>query len=754
MSPRRRPARPVQIALCLFCACFALAILSAATAHAAFYDVVFCAGGSGSGNPVLGARPGGFDFGADCGTPAAYPAGGDNYLRISENTTGSAGPTDEASMSWYAPPYTSIVAGGGYTREPNAFNEGWRAKFWGEDWGGGVHNILLQGTGASNSSINWSPTSTFASHLWPYGGWDDYKRFVFGLACVRPGGCDRANFNAVDVNTITLVVDDKQAPQVAFEDGAVVRGEWVRGYQVLAWREFDQGSGLRFSRLGADGAVFPDGTMDYQARGDCHIGYGGTGEFGKGFQPCFPGPWLRYYGLQTQTLSDGQHTLSICLQDYGQYKWGIDTCDRRTIHTDNTAPCKPASLQVTSANPARYLDHFGATFSLPPDPGSPIAKIHYEIIDRTGKVVMSEKVGSGTNPTSLPEIASPSTAGAYTLRVWLEDRVGLLGQAATASIPHDTTPPAAPQGLSVTPPSVSRDADGFDVRWRNVTDAGAPISAVHYRLLNAAGAPVSPEKRVDGAGITSIKDLDTPLQRGTYQLQVWLSDAEGNVGAPATAPLAYECVRSEGRGGSALSSGLGEGAQGEEVVQQGTGSTLSGKLTGAGDVGEVPVCVFSRIVTKSSREFLGVAMTDARGGYRFAIPAGPSRELTAVARSGSREVSSHATLQTIVHPTFDVYRKVIYNKHSATFTGTIPGPSNNQVVVVLQVKRGKGWLAFHRYRTREGGKFTVGYRFTRTDVPTKYLMRAQVRSQAGYPYLQGNSDRLTLIVLPHAPRRR
>ena len=78
---------------------------------------------------------------------------------------------------------------------------------------------------------------------------------------------------------------------------------------------------------------------------------------------------------------------------------------------------------------------------------------------------------------------------------------------------------------------------------------------------------------------------------------------------------------------------------------------------------------------------------------------------------------------------------------------------NNQVVVVLQVKRGKGWLAFHRYRTREGGQFTVGYRFTRTDVPIKYLMRAQVRAQGAYPYLQGNSDLLTLIVLPRAPRR-
>jgi hypothetical protein len=733
--------------------------IAAANAHAAFYDVVFCAGGNGSGNPTLGARPGGFDFGTDCGEPPSYPSDGGHYLRLNENTTGAAGQGDEASMSWYAPPYTSIVAGGGYTREPNAFNEGWRARFWGEDWSGGVHNVMFQGSGNIEGGgefpfLTKNTTSIFASHLWPYGGWDDYKRFVFGLACVRPAGCDRGNFNAADANTISLVVNDHQDAQVAFEDGQTVRGEWVRGYQVLAWRESDQGSGLRFSRLGTEGGVFADGTIDYQANGGCRIGYRDGGrEFAKGFQPCTAGPYLRYYGLQTSNLPDGQNTLAICLQDYAQYINHTDSCDRRTIHTDNTAPGKPAGLEVTSANPQRYLDHFGAKWTLPPDSGSPIAKVQYDVVDSTGKVVMPEKIVSGANPTALLDIEGPAKPGPYTLRVWLEDSVGLIGPAAEAPIPHDTTPPAAPQNLSVTPPSTTRGADGFDVRWKNVLDAGSPIDAVHYRVLNGAGAPVVSEKTI-GGDTEAIADLDTPRQRGGYELQVWLSDAEGNVGVPSSAPLAYECTRSEASGGSALTGGLGEKGAAEEVVPQGSGSTLRGKLTGsAGGVGDAPVCVFSRVVTDSTREFLGIAMTGADGGYQLAIPAGPSRELSAVHRSGAREVSSHATLQTIVHPTFSAYRKVVYNKHSAQFTGTIPGPDNDQVVVVLQVKRGNGWLAFHRYRTREGGQFTVGYRFTRTDVPTKYLMRAQVRAQGGYPYLQGNSDRLTLIVMPRAPRR-
>lgn len=857
-SGRRSGIQPETVVLWALVLAIGIAAVGAANAKAAFYDVVFCAGGNGSGNPTPGARPGFFDWRADCGAPPSYPADGNSSLQLSENTTGTAGEGDEVSLSWYAPPATSIVAGGGYTRMPNAFNQGWRARFWGEDWGGGVHNILLQGSGGIEGTgefpwITKNTTSTFASHLWPYGGWDDYRRFVFGLACGRPGGCDRANFNAVDAHSITLVVDDRQAPQVAFEDAPIIRGEWVRGPQVFAWREFDQGSGLRFSRLGADGAVFADGTIDYGARGDCHIGYRDGGrEFGKGFQPCFPGPWLRYYELGTQSLLDGGHTLSICLQDYGQYKNGADTCDRRTIRTDNTAPGKPASLQVTSTNPARYLDRFGATFSLPPNQGSPIAKVYYQVLNAAGEVLIARKTVSGTDPTSLAGIEGPKKPGAYTLRVWLEDSVGNTGPAADAAIPRDTIPPAAPQGLrvagsvsrwqekvdlrwrtlpdagspidkayyrvidgagqavgptrmlggenvqaidglltpakrgdyamqvwlsdaegnvgsaasvplprdtvppaapqevSVAPPGVARAAEGFDVRWRNIADDGSPIEAAHYEVLSPAGKVLVPETTMAGRETEAISELVSPRERGGATLRLWLSDAEGNAGAPVTVPLSYSCVRSEVGAAAKLTSAVAVGERTAAVLEQGSGAILRGRLASAhgGGVGDAALCVFSRVVTEAAPEFVGITLTNADGSYRFTVPAGPSRELTVAYRGGHRELTSAAQIATRVKPSFAVRRKVVRNKGVARFVGHIPGPDNDNVVVVLQVKRGDGWLAFRRYKSRDGGRFTVGYRFTRTDRPTLYLMRAQVRAQGGYPYLQGTSEPLRLIVLP------
>ena len=160
------------------------------------------------------------------------------------------------------------------------------------------------------------------------------------------------------------------------------------------------------------------------------------------------------------------------------------------------------------------------------------------------------------------------------------------------------------------------------------------------------------------------------------------------------------------------------------------------------------ICQFSNVVTDEGRDFLGLAITGRDGGYRFGIAPGPSRNLVVLYRSDHREIRGQSKVETVVHPTFYAKKKTVRNKQFGRFYGEIPGPHNDRVVVVLQARRGKGWIAFRRYRTRGGGRFSLVYRFHNTTRPTKYVMRAQVRQTTGYPYLQGNSDRLVLRVLP------
>ena len=519
---------------------------------------------------------------------------------------------------------------------------------------------------------------------------------------------------------------------------------------------------------------------------------------------------------------------------------------------DNSAPAAPGGLEILSSNPERYLDHFGARWTLPSDPGSPITKVHYNIVNAAGTVVVPEQTFSATNATKLEAIEGPAAAGDYRLRVWLEDAVGLSGPVSTVAIPRDTTPPAAPQSLRVTGPSLGhwnstvdlgwdnitdngspitavhykvldgsgqlvgaahsvtgagvealrsivappkrgqyrahvwledeegnigapasvplpldttppaapqglavaapatpRGSDGFDVRWYNISDDGSAIDAFHYQVLDETGRVVVGTHDVSGSNPQSISELDAPRAAGTYTLKVWLSDAEGNVGAPSEAPLAYSCVRSEAPGGKILTAGVGSERDSVLTVRQGHGSTVGGLLRSSnGPIAGAAVCVFSRVVTDAGREFVGTAMTRADGSYTFPVAAGPSRELAAVYRSEAREIEANATVLTRIRPVLRLRKKTVRNNHKAVFFGRIPGPHNDDVVVVLQVKSGKGWRAFRRYRTRGNGRFKVPYRFTQTRSRTTYVMRAQVRRTVGLPYLPGNSRQLKVRVLP------
>jgi hypothetical protein len=372
-----------------------VAMVLAAPTKAAYYRMVLCAGNNGSNaynistNTTSPQNPGGiFDFVNNCG-PAPYPAGNNAWLRINEHeASGNAGHEAYGDIYYDTPAWVHYKAAGGYTRQPNAFNEGWRARFWILDFANNGIQLMTQGQGLCNCNGQWASGNTFGPHIWPFGNYLDFWRFVYELRCVRSAGCDRTNFNATDANTFIFVLSDDQNSQVGFVGSPLVNGQWSRGTHNVAWNSSDNGSGLRFERLRIDnGDRF---TIDYQALGLCDADGGWGEEFARRFQPCpVGGPFARNIAFDTATLLDGSHGLQICTQDYGQYQGiagtGGQTCDSRTINVDNTPPGAPAGLEVTSANPARYLDHFGAHWSLPPNAGSPITTIHYNIITRPTK---------------------------------------------------------------------------------------------------------------------------------------------------------------------------------------------------------------------------------------------------------------------------------------------------------------------------------------------------------------------------------
>ena len=58
-------------------------------------------------------------------------------MRIAENqASGTAGNGAYGFVYWDTPPYVHYKTAGGWTRQSNAFNDGWRARFWGIDLAG------------------------------------------------------------------------------------------------------------------------------------------------------------------------------------------------------------------------------------------------------------------------------------------------------------------------------------------------------------------------------------------------------------------------------------------------------------------------------------------------------------------------------------------------------------------------------------------------------------------------------------------
>jgi hypothetical protein len=760
-----RVTRPAGIVIVALLVCVGIAVFAAGSAHGAYYKMVACSGSNGIPSPGLSINtntrssnyPAGiFHLWNFCDGQGGDPPGDGSFIRIQEHKVGGeAGNTAYGHLYMRAPSSVSFKTVGVYTRQPDYFNSGWRARVWiGSPYS--TAQIISVGKGLSNNGGQGSPTNGFVGRPWPLEVFYDFDTVVFEMTCARSSGCSTDGKNTADFNGLDFIMEDDHKAKAEFTKTHTdfLSGKWVKGWHVGTYKSSDVGTGIRRERARIDGAEHwvytPSCSISSSAR---------SGEWARKYQPCNDGPHNRSFPVETRDLSDGSHTLAACTQDFAQYQGlygsGSESCAKRTIRTDNTAPGKPAGLEVTSENPERYLSRFGAKWSLPPDPGSPIKKVHYEVIDSRGHVVVPEKTLGGTNPTELAEFDGPQEPGAYRIRVWFEDEVGFLGPAAIAKVPRDTKPPAAPQDLTAAPPSTPRSLDGFDVRWRNIEDSGSPIVAAHYRIKDGRGATVVGEKTVSQRNPESVENLDTPRRQGHYSLSVWLSDAEGNVGAPAKIPLSYSCVRSWSRGGRTLTAGLGEGAGPAAVVKQGEGSTLRGGLYGhRGGIPNAPLCIYSRIVTDQAPEFLGLAMTGADGAYQFPVGAGPSRVVTAIYRPGQRELTARALLQTKVRPTFRLRRNVVRNKGVARFFGCIPGPNAENVVVVLQVKSGKAWRVFRRVRPWSNGCYRMRYRFTQTPRPTVYIMRAQIRATGGYPYLRGNSRARRVRVVPSASRAR
>lgn len=147
---------------------------------------------------------------------------------------------------------------------------------------------------------------------------------------------------------------------------------------------------------------------------------------------------------------------------------------------------------------------------------------------------------------------------------------------------------------------------------------------------------------------------------------------------------------------------------------------------------------------------LGVARTDGQGGFRFKVPAGPSRTVRYHYEGTNTVQPAAAELTTKVDAAarLKVDRRRLRNGQAVRFTGRLLGKPIPKAgkLVALQAKVGRGWRTFATPRANRKGVFKHRYRFTATTGTRRYEFRAVVAREDAYPYEAGLSRTVRVIV--------
>ena len=191
-------------------------------------------------------------------------------------------------------------------------------------------------------------------------------------------------------------------------------------------------------------------------------------------------------------------------------------------------------------------------------------------------------------------------------------------------------------------------------------------------------------------------------------------------------------------------------------MRAGQGALLTGHLTDrSGDGVERATLCIKEGVAGQGLEDQGTVRTDSEGRYRYGVAPGPNRKLEVGYRYNRNQLERHARFFSGLRPRLKLSpKRKTRNGDTLRLFGSIPGPSNDGRIVILQAgyPHGKRWNTFAKAKTDVNGHYSARYRFTATFVTTRYGMRAVVPKQNGYPYKSGVSRVKTIKVIGRSPR--
>jgi hypothetical protein len=718
--------------------------LTPGTAAAGSYEVKFCDGISASATP---ASPDGRGFVFSASTaamangPVQCPTNSDPARGMAQRNTlnrGLARFLDYAAAIFYAP-------GGATVRTLK-----WRGMMHRSDchWTTGVvaGGSVIVGLRA-NEECGFGSFNRPTEFTWEINS----GSFAFIAVCGNFAGCDTTYDSSaptpgaralIRTYSARILVEDSSASGFANIGGGLASGGWVRGSQTVT-ADVTDNVGVASSRF------LIDGTVRREQRLECDYALA---------RPC-PSPVATEYPLDTTTLSEGEHRVSVAATDTAGNASSIE----RTFLVDNTAPARPRAVSVTGGDGWRGTNSFDVSWTNPPDQMAPIVAAHYSLCPTAGSACVR---GSRREEaiTALSDLQLPGP-GDYALRIWLEDAAGNADEQAASDQVHLRLDDRAPA------PTFDPPDPGDPLRVVvSVSDEHSGLAGGEIELQRT-GSNRWRVLATEVAGPQLIARIpDERLPDGEYALRARAADAAGNValtdrrgdGSIATVVLPLRVVTSIRVGVRRVlrqrRSARGQIRRRKLLVPRvrlglGARRVIHGRLTNR-DGQPTPgqrVEVFGRTrMTGATWEPLGVLTTGPRGRFRYRVWAKQSRIIRFVYRGSLtvRPAVADAKLTVRARSSLHASRRWVLNGDKVRFRGRVRGrplPPSGKLVQLQAHFRGR-WRTFAAPRADASGRWRYTYRFGATAGRVVYRLRAAVPRQDLFPFARGRSRTVRVVV--------
>jgi hypothetical protein len=334
----------------------------------------------------------------------------------------------------------------------------------------------------------------------------------------------------------------------------------------------------------------------------------------------------------------------------------------------------------------------------------------------------------------------------------------------TAAV-HDGSAPHVTASGPLLSGGVVRGVQGLQA---TATDSGGGARSVwvYVNGIESRGVDFCPPNH--GSGYTALKPcpssstqqlgIDTQKDpgwtNGPNEVVICSFDVSGNTSATClrrTVQVDNSCPGSGGTAAAELDAGADVGGQlkPRASVTSNVQPVIRGSLRdgAANPVSGATVCIYETLdLPDASRQLVSTVTTQGNGRFASRLGEGPSRRLDLVYRYNDRVLGGKVQLDSRVVPTLQLPKKSLENGEAALFRGSVPGPHADGRAVAMQARVGRKWRTFKQLRTDSDGRFRGKYRFTQTAGRVRYVFRALVKRQSGYPYEPGGSRKRKLVV--------